>query len=65
MTNRRHGKKLCTNGCDYADMWMNCKELASQWQDWLCNTKQSIEGRERFQNCKATCTCDPNTTLAN
>ena len=62
---RKHGKNLCTNGCDYADMWMNCKELAGQWRDWLCNNKQSIEGRERFRNCKATCTCDPKTTLAN
>jgi hypothetical protein len=62
---KRHSRKLCTNGCKYADMWMNCRELESQWRDWLCNTKDTSGGRERFRNCKATCTCDASTTIKN
>ena len=58
-------KMLCTNGCNYADMWMNCKDLESQWRKWLCETKSSVEGQERFRNCRATCTCDPDTTIKN
>ena len=62
---KKSSKRLCTNGCDYADMWMNCKDLASHWRDWLCNSRETPEGQERFRNCKATCTCDPNTTITN
>ena len=62
---KKSSKRLCTNGCDFADMWMNCKDLASHWRDWLCNSRGTPEGRDRFRNCKATCTCDPNTTITN
>lgn len=62
---RRRTRKLCTNGCNFADMWMNCKQLSSQWRDWLCNSRESSEGIERFGNCKATCTCDAKSTIKN
>ncbi|XP_013781883.1 cysteine-rich venom protein LEI1-like [Limulus polyphemus] len=47
-------KKLCTNGCEYADLWMNCYEINSTWHQWLCGDPR----RERHHACKATCLCD-------
>jgi len=43
-------KKLCTNACSYADLWMNCKELNATWHDWLCKG-------ENEASCLATCRC--------
>ncbi|CAH1368353.1 unnamed protein product [Tenebrio molitor] len=51
-----HARRLCTNSCHVADLWANCKELNRVWPDWLCNTS-SPKGRERMQNCQATCKC--------
>ena len=51
--NRRYNhRQLCTNGCNYADMWMNCKQLVEQWRDWLCNSNENDEGRERLKTAK-------------
>ena len=52
---KRHA--LCLNSCPVADLWMNCRDLADQWWDWLCDEKDTPEGRDRFKNCRATCTC--------
>ncbi|XP_026468327.1 cysteine-rich secretory protein 2-like [Ctenocephalides felis] len=49
-------KKLCTNSCPYADLWINCRELHATWANWLCNT-ETPQGRDRRHNCRATCTC--------
>lgn len=48
---------LCTNSCPVADQWVNCRELAKSWKDWLCHEKDTKKGRDRWSNCKATCTC--------
>ncbi|XP_055599158.1 cysteine-rich venom protein-like isoform X1 [Uranotaenia lowii] len=48
--------KLCTNTCNSADLWANCRELYKTWPGWLCNTV-TPEGLERQRNCMATCTC--------
>ena len=51
-------KGLCTNGCPVADLWTNCAELAASWREWICGEKDKDEdGRQRFLNCQATCTC--------
>lgn len=47
---------LCTNACSYSDMWLNCGQLNQAWHEWLCNTK-TVQGVERFKNCRATCEC--------
>lgn len=49
-------RKLCTNSCSYADLWVNCRELNKTWNQWLCNTN-SKEGEERKRHCRATCDC--------
>ena len=49
-------KKLCTNSCSYADQWINCKELDFAFHQWLCETN-TPQGRERTNNCLATCNC--------
>ncbi|XP_050307395.1 cysteine-rich secretory protein 3-like [Anthonomus grandis grandis] len=49
-------KKLCSNACDVADVWANCKELYKIHPMWLCRT-HTPKGRQRAQHCKATCTC--------
>lgn len=49
-------KKLCTNSCQYADNWSNCRELYTAWPDWLCQA-ESQKGKERLSHCKATCLC--------
>lgn len=51
-------KKVCTNSCPVADLWINCKDLVEKWPEWMCNAKNSTEGRQRFKNCKAACTCE-------
>lgn len=43
-------KKLCTNACPYADLWMNCRQLNNTWHDWLCKS-------EHEASCLATCRC--------
>ncbi|XP_053665357.1 cysteine-rich venom protein-like [Anopheles marshallii] len=48
--------RLCTNSCNTADLWANCRDLYRTWPGWLCNTATS-EGLERQRNCAATCTC--------
>ncbi|XP_066597495.1 cysteine-rich secretory protein 3-like [Prorops nasuta] len=48
--------KLCTNWCEYADLWSNCAELVSTFREWLCDT-ETEEGRERREFCAATCSC--------
>ena len=51
-------KGLCTNSCPVADLWTNCAELADSWWDWICEERdKDEEGRQRFLNCQATCTC--------
>ncbi|XP_054284405.1 cysteine-rich secretory protein 2-like [Macrosteles quadrilineatus] len=50
--------KLCTNSCPAADLWANCGELYNTWPQWLCRTDHTRQGRERRDNCKATCTCE-------
>ncbi|KFB39125.1 AGAP009085-PA-like protein [Anopheles sinensis] len=47
---------LCTNSCNTADLWANCRDLFRTWPGWLCNTA-TPEGLERQRNCAATCTC--------
>ncbi|CAG9771976.1 unnamed protein product [Ceutorhynchus assimilis] len=49
-------RKLCSNSCDVADMWANCKELHRIHPTWLCRT-QTPKGRQRARYCKATCNC--------
>ena len=49
-------RKLCTNSCAYADLWVNCRELNATWNQWLCHTN-SKEGLERHKHCRATCDC--------
>ncbi|XP_065561922.1 serotriflin-like isoform X2 [Artemia franciscana] len=49
--------KLCTNSCQYADLWVNCRELNMKWNNWLCHTTNTPEGRERYRHCRATCSC--------
>ncbi|XP_063932035.1 cysteine-rich secretory protein 2-like [Zophobas morio] len=51
-----HAKRLCTNTCHAADLWVNCKDLYKGWPLWLCST-DTPKGRERSKNCRATCTC--------
>ncbi|KAK9510590.1 hypothetical protein O3M35_005337 [Rhynocoris fuscipes] len=48
--------KLCTNSCDYADGWVNCREIHQTWPHWLCNS-EGVEGEKRRQSCAATCNC--------
>lgn len=48
---------LCTNACQYADLWVNCQELVEHDHDWICKMDGSLDSLKRFTNCKATCTC--------
>lgn len=48
--------KLCTNACNYADQWSNCKELMAYGKAWLCAT-ETQEGTMRSDSCRATCNC--------
>ncbi|ODN04238.1 Cysteine-rich venom protein DIS2 [Orchesella cincta] len=47
---------LCTNACPFADLWVNCHELNTEWHEWLCKDK-SKEGLRRRKHCRATCHC--------
>ena len=49
-------RKLCTNSCSYADLWVNCRELNTTWNQWLCHNN-SKEGLDRKKHCRATCEC--------
>lgn len=49
--------KLCTNACPVADFWANCAELYRIWPHWLCSSDTTLQGRDRRQNCRATCGC--------
>ena len=55
--NQRNGYKMCTNSCPVADLWINCEDIAKVWREWLCDEKDTEEGKERFKNCRATCIC--------
>lgn len=48
--------QLCTNACNYADVWSNCAELVRTFRSWVCDTKTK-EGLERRKFCGATCNC--------
>ncbi|KAL7645437.1 UNVERIFIED_CONTAM: hypothetical protein RMT77_003823 [Armadillidium vulgare] len=50
-------RKLCKNSCSYGDIWINCKELDFAFHNWLCNSKKTKQGLQRFRHCKATCLC--------
>ncbi|XP_046675229.1 cysteine-rich secretory protein 2-like [Homalodisca vitripennis] len=50
-------RRLCTNSCWAADLWANCQELYRTWPNWLCRSQHTSQGRQRRDNCKATCTC--------
>jgi len=43
-----------------ADLWVNCRELAAEWRDWLCREGDDAdaEAEERRKSCAATCSCD-------
>ncbi|XP_064466690.1 cysteine-rich venom protein LEI1-like isoform X2 [Ornithodoros turicata] len=46
-------KRLCTNPCEHADFWVNCREIAQHWRHWLCSNPKA----ERYKACRATCGC--------
>ncbi|KAK8758885.1 hypothetical protein V5799_003482 [Amblyomma americanum] len=46
-------KKLCTNSCEHADFWVNCREIAKHWHQWLCGNP----AKEQYKACRATCSC--------
>jgi hypothetical protein len=48
---------VCTNACPVSDLWSNCSDLVTQWPDWMCKSRNSTDGKERFKHCRATCTC--------
>lgn len=54
--NHCSGNRLCTNSCDYANVWSNCDDLYRTFPDWVCNTNTK-EGLERRKFCGATCNC--------
>lgn len=46
-------KKLCTNSCQHADFWVNCREISKHWHQWLCGNP----AKEQYKACRATCSC--------
>ncbi len=52
---RKH--QLCTNSCHVADRYTNCDDMVAQWPNWICNSRNTTEGLDRFKHCLATCLC--------